>query len=56
MKRIMRLALILICALTLSSCGYNSMVEKEEAVNTAWSNVENQYQRRADLIPNLGIQ
>ena len=49
----MRLALILICALTLSSCGYNSMVEKEEAVNTAWSNVENQYQRRADLIPNL---
>lgn len=53
MKRIMRLALILICALTLSSCGYNNMVEKEEAVNTAWSNVENQYQRRADLIPNL---
>ena len=53
MKRIMRLALILICARTLSSCGYNSMVEKEEAVNTAWSNVENQYQRRADLIPNL---
>ena len=53
MKRIMRLALILICALILSSCGYNSMVEKEEAVNTAWSNVENQYQRRADLIPNL---
>ncbi len=53
MKRIMRLTLILICALTLSSCGYNSMVEKEEAVNTAWSNVENQYQRRADLIPNL---
>lgn len=53
MKRIMRLALILICALTLSSCGYNSMVEKEEAVNTAWSNVENQYQRRADLISNL---
>lgn len=53
MKRIMRLALILIYALTLSSCGYNSMVEKEEAVNTAWSNVENQYQRRADLIPNL---
>ena len=53
MKRIMRLALILICALTLSSCGYNSMVEKEEAVNTACSNVENQYQRRADLIPNL---
>ena len=32
MKRIMRLALILICALTLSSCGYNSMVEKIKLV------------------------
>ena len=32
---------------------YNSMVSEEEAVGTAWSNVENQYQRRADLIPNL---
>ena len=32
---------------------YNSMVESEESVTTAWSNVETQYQRRADLIPNL---
>ena len=32
---------------------YNSMVKQREAVNTAWSNVENTYQRRADLIPNL---
>lgn len=32
---------------------YNSMVSQEEAVGTAWSNVENQYQRRTDLIPNL---
>lgn len=32
---------------------YNSMVSQEETVGTAWSNVENQYQRRADLIPNL---
>lgn len=31
----------------------NSLVQKEESVNAAWSNVENQYQRRADLIPNL---
>ena len=31
----------------------NSMVTMEEGVNTAWSNVENVYQRRADLIPNL---
>lgn len=32
---------------------YNRLVSMEEGVNTAWSNVENQYQRRADLIPNL---
>lgn len=32
---------------------YNSMVSAEESVETAWSQVENQYQRRADLIPNL---
>jgi len=32
---------------------YNSLVGREEGVNTAWSQVENQYQRRADLIPNL---
>ncbi len=37
----------------LNSCSYNEMVEKDEAVSTAWSNVETQYQRRADLIPNL---
>jgi len=34
-------------------CGYNSLVQQEEKVNGAWSQVENQYQRRADLIPNL---
>ena len=33
--------------------GYNGLVKADEALNTAWSNVENQYQRRADLIPNL---
>ena len=32
---------------------YNGLVEKDEAVATAWSNVETQYQRRSDLIPNL---
>ncbi|MBE6286435.1 MAG: LemA family protein [Bacteroidaceae bacterium] len=33
--------------------GYNGLVKADEAVSNAWSNVENQYQRRADLIPNL---
>ena len=37
----------------LQSCQYNSMVEKQEAVTAQWSQVENVYQRRADLIPNL---
>ncbi len=46
-------SLTLLLTFTLSSCGYNSMVNKEEAVNGAWSQVENVYQRRADLIPNL---
>jgi LemA protein len=37
----------------LSSCGYNKMVDLEEQVTSQWSQVENVYQRRADLIPNL---
>lgn len=47
--------LLIVAALILmSGCSaYNSMVTKDEAVTSAWSQVENQYQRRADLIPNL---
>lgn len=37
----------------LTSCNYNSLVEKQQGVEEAWAQVENQYQRRADLIPNL---
>jgi LemA protein len=37
----------------LSSCSYNSMVEKQEAVSAQWGQVQNSYQRRADLVPNL---
>lgn len=47
------LLLIITASLTLTSCGYNTMVNKQEAVNSQWANVENAYQRRADLIPNL---
>ncbi|WP_310475726.1 LemA family protein [Sandarakinorhabdus sp.] len=40
-------------ALLLSGCGVNTIPAKEEAVKAKWADVENQYQRRADLIPNL---
>ena len=52
-KKWMTAAIALVCMVLLNSCSYNEMVEKDEAVSTAWSNVETQYQRRADLIPNL---
>src|SRR5699024_4784594 len=42
-----------IIAALLSSCSYNSMVEADENINAQWAKVENQYQRRADLVPNL---
>ena len=52
MKKIILVAIAAI--FTMTSCStYNGMVTKEEAVKSAWSNVETQYQRRADLIPNL---
>lgn len=38
---------------TLSACGYNDFQMKDEATKAAWSEVVNQYQRRADLVPNL---
>jgi LemA protein len=44
---------LMFCALSLSGCGYNSMQTQDEQVKSAWSEVLNQYQRRADLIPNL---
>lgn len=53
MKNIFRTLLILALPFMLSSCGYNSMVEKREAVDQAAGQVQNVYQRRADLIPNL---
>jgi LemA protein len=43
----------MIAALTLSGCGYNQFQSKDEATKAAWGEVVNQYQRRADLIPNL---
>jgi len=48
----MALALVGI-GLTLSACGYNTIPTLEERAKARWSDVQNQYQRRADLIPNL---
>jgi LemA protein len=51
--RAVRLALISVASLLLSGCGYNKLQVQDEQVKSAWSEVVNQYQRRADLIPNL---
>jgi len=45
--------LALFAALALSGCGYNDFQKLDEATKTAWSEVLNQYQRRADLVPNI---
>ena len=45
--------LIVAASTSLSGCGYNKLQEQDESVKAAWSEVVNQYQRRADLIPNL---
>ena len=44
---------LLLVALLLSGCGINNIPSYDEQVKSAWAQVENQYQRRADLIPNL---
>lgn len=53
MPRFLRNALLPVLALLLSGCGYNAMQAGDEQVKAAWSEVLNQYQRRADLVPNL---
>lgn len=53
MKAIIRLAAVVLAVFALQSCNYNSLVEDQQGVDQAWAEVENQYQRRADLIPNL---
>ncbi|PIT66197.1 LemA family protein [Snodgrassella alvi] len=52
-KRLMGWIGTFILVLSLSGCGYNTMQSQDEAANAAWSEVLNQYQRRADLVPNL---
>jgi LemA protein len=50
---IQRIVLFVLAACLLGGCGYNAIQSKDEAVKAAWSEVVNQYQRRADLVPNL---
>jgi LemA protein len=52
MKRT-RLFLVAAAAVLLSGCGYNRIQTQDESVKAQWSEVVNQYQRRADLVPNL---
>ncbi len=51
--RSLKLPAALIIILSLSNCGYNTIQQQDEQVKAAWSEVLNQYQRRADLVPNL---
>ena len=53
MNRAVLLPLLLPLALLLGGCGYNTLQSADEQIKAAWSEVINQYQRRADLIPNL---
>ncbi|HEX5276779.1 MAG TPA: LemA family protein [Fluviicoccus sp.] len=48
-----RILIVLLLGLQLSGCGYNTLQAEDEQVKASWSEVVNQYQRRADLIPNL---
>jgi LemA protein len=51
--RTTRLAPLVLAAILASGCGYQSIPQAENAVAGAWAEAENQYQRRADLVPNL---
>ena len=53
MLKRLAVALALAAATLLSGCGYNTIQSQDEEVKAAWSEVVNQYQRRADLVPNL---
>ena len=53
MKTLKSIFVAVLATMTLTSCTYNKLVEEEETVNQKWADVQTQYQRRADLIPNL---
>jgi LemA protein len=49
----LRVLALLVCSAFFGGCGYNTLQQQDEQVKSAWSEVLNQYQRRADLVPNL---
>jgi LemA protein len=51
--RVLALSAVLMSSALLGGCGYNALQQQDEQVTSAWSEVLNQYQRRADLVPNL---
>lgn len=51
--QVIRIAVIVMLASLFAGCGYNTLQSQDEQVKSAWSEVLNQYQRRADLVPNL---
>ena len=51
--RTLRVLIAVAIASVMTGCGYNTIVTQEQTVNASWSEVLNQYQRRADLIPNI---
>ena len=53
MRRVLIVLIAVIGSFLFTSCGYNKMVDMDEQVTSSWAQVENVYQRRADLIPNL---
>jgi len=53
MKRIVALWLLILSVSALGGCGYNTLQSQDESIKAAWGEVLNQYQRRADLVPNL---
>ncbi|MGE5385575.1 MAG: LemA family protein [Betaproteobacteria bacterium] len=53
MRNVWKSLVLLVVALSLSGCGYNALQVADEQTKSSWSEVLNQYQRRADLVPNL---
>jgi LemA protein len=53
MKKALSTLIIALSLSSLSGCGYNEVIDRDEEVKAGWAEVQNQYQRRADLVPNL---